>query len=135
MNKPVTQTIMRSGLGAVRGLGSAKSSTTTEHWYAERAAAVALIPLTLWFIYSMLSMIGASRTAVGAWAGHTVNATLLLALVWLTFQHLIMGLSSVMTDYIHGEKKRMVSMLAMKGVLGLFCIAGLVAVLKLALVG
>ncbi len=135
MNKPVTQTIMRSGLGAVRGLGSAKSSTTTEHWFAERVAAMALIPLTLWFIYSILSMVGAPRSTVAAWAAHPLNATFMLALVWLTFQHLMMGLGSVMTDYIHGEKKRMVAILAMRGVLGLFCVAGLLAVLKLAVVG
>ncbi len=133
MNKPITQTIMRSGLGRARGLGSAK--TGAAHWFAERVTSVALVPLTLWFIFSVLSLLAAPRAAVAAWAGHTVNATLLLALVLITFQHMAMGLQVVMEDYIHDEKPRMVWMLLMKAVVGLFGLAALLAVLKLALAG
>ena len=131
MNKPATQTIMRSGLGRARGLGSAK--TGAAHWFAERVSSVALVPLTLWFVYSVFSLLGAPRAAVAAWASHTVNATLLLALVLITFQHMAMGLQVVMEDYIHEEKPRLVWILLMKAVVGLFGLAALLAVLKLAL--
>jgi succinate dehydrogenase / fumarate reductase membrane anchor subunit len=131
MSKSPTQTIMRSGLGRARGLGSAK--TGAAHWFAERVTSLALVPLTLWFIFSVFFLLGAPRTAVAAWAGQTVNATLLFALVLITFQHMAMGLQVVMEDYMHNEKQRMLSILLMKATVGLFGIAALLAVLKLAL--
>jgi succinate dehydrogenase / fumarate reductase membrane anchor subunit len=133
MTKSATQTIMRSGLGRARGLGSAKSGTT--RWFAERITAAALVPLSLWFICSILSLVGASRAAVAAWAGQIVHATLLLALVLITFQHMAMGLQVVMEDYIHAEKQRLVWILVMKAVVGLLGIAATLAILKLALAG
>ncbi len=133
MSKSPTQTIMRSGLGRARGLGSAK--TGAAHWFAERATGLALVPLTLWFIYSVLSLLGAPRAAVVAWGGHTVNATLLLALVLIMFHHMSMGLQVVMEDYIHSEKRRLVSVLLMKAVVGLFGLAATLAIIKLALAG
>ena len=133
MSKSPPQTIMRSGLGRARGLGSAK--TGAAHWFAERATGLALVPLTLWFIYSVLSLLGAPRAAVVAWGGHTVNATLLLALVLIMFHHMSMGLQVVMEDYIHSEKRRLVSVLLMKAVVGLFGLAATLAIIKLALAG
>ncbi len=131
MTKSPTQTIMRSGLGRARGLGSA--NTGAAHWFAERVTSIALVPLTLWFIFSVFALLGAPRAAVAAWAGQTVNATLLLALVLITFQHMAMGLQVVMEDYMHNEKQRMLAILLMKATVGLFGLAALLAVLKLAL--
>jgi succinate dehydrogenase / fumarate reductase membrane anchor subunit len=48
-NKPVQVHIMRSQLGRARGLGAAKSGAA--HWWAQRLTAVALVPLTLWFVW------------------------------------------------------------------------------------
>lgn len=133
MTKPVIQTIMRSDLGRARGLGAGKGGTA--HWLAERLTALALVPLTLWFVYSMVSLLGAPRAAAMAWAGHTVNATLLIALLLITFKHLTLGVQVIMEDYIHSEGSRFASILAMKAVAGLFCIAGVLATIKLALAG
>lgn len=41
---------MRSPLGHAIGLGSAKEGV--EHWWTERVTAVALVPLSLWFVAS-----------------------------------------------------------------------------------
>ncbi len=125
------QTVMRSGLGKARGLGSAK--TGTAHWWAERATSIALVPLTLWFILAMFRLVSAPRFAVMAWAGNPLNATLLLALVIITFHHMALGLQVVIEDYVHAEKTRLASLLAMKGLTALLAIAAIVAVLKLAL--
>jgi len=132
MEKSPTQTIMRSGLSRARGLGSAKSGTA--HWWAERVTSIALVPLTLWFILVMFRLVGASRSEVYGWAGNPVNATLMLALVGITFHHMALGLQVVMEDYIHDEKTRLGLILLMKAVTALLAIAAIVAVLKLALV-
>jgi succinate dehydrogenase / fumarate reductase membrane anchor subunit len=127
------QTVMRSGLGKARGLGSAKTGTT--HWWAERVTSIALVPLTFWFILAMFRLVAVPRAAVMVWAGNPVNATLLLALVLITFHHMALGLQVVIEDYVHAEKTRLASLLAMKGLTALLAIASVVAVLKLALAG
>jgi succinate dehydrogenase / fumarate reductase membrane anchor subunit len=120
---------MRSHLAAARGLGAAKSGT--EHWWVERITAVALVPLTLWFICSVLSMLGAEQPVVAAWAGHPLNAALLLALVLLTFHHAQLGLQVVWEDYLHRAGTRMAFILATKAAALLLGLLASLAVLKL----
>ena len=55
---PPKISVMRSQLGRVRGAGAARSGV--EHWQVERLTALALIPLTLWFLISVISMLGAT---------------------------------------------------------------------------
>lgn len=125
--------VMRSQLGRARGLGAAR--TGTAHWWAERATSVALVPLTLWFVYVAIHLSGLPRAAVSAWASHPLNATLLAALVLVTFHHMQLGLQVVMDDYIHGERPRMLALLAMKGVVALLALTSIISVLKLAFAG
>lgn len=123
--------VMRSQLGRARGTGSAHSGV--HHWYAERITAIALIPLTLWFIASVLRLISAPWEAVALWAGAPVNTALLLALVAVTFYHMQLGLQVVLEDYVSAKWFMNILNLLTKGatwILGL--IAG-VSVLKLAL--
>jgi succinate dehydrogenase / fumarate reductase membrane anchor subunit len=122
--------IMRSQLGRARGLGAARSGTA--HWWAERVTSVALVPLTLWFVWSAIHLAGLPRAAMAAWASRPLTATLLVALVLTTFHHMQLGLQAVMDDYIHDERTRMLSLLAMKGVTALLALAALISVLKLA---
>jgi succinate dehydrogenase / fumarate reductase, membrane anchor subunit len=57
--KTVQIDIMRSQLGRARGLGAAKSGAA--HWWAQRVTAIALVPLTLWFVWAALRLVGASH--------------------------------------------------------------------------
>ena len=119
---------MRSHLGRVRGLGSAKSGV--EHWWVERLTAIALIPLTVWFVVSVLTLLGADQPSVVQWAGRPVNTVLLLALVIMTFHHMQLGLQVVIDDYV--KAGHLAVTLLNKGaavILGLFAI---VAILKMA---
>ena len=45
---------MRTPLAEVRGIGSAK--TGAHHWWAQRLTAIALVPLFLWFVASLVSL-------------------------------------------------------------------------------
>jgi succinate dehydrogenase / fumarate reductase membrane anchor subunit len=131
--EPASPVIMRSMLGRARGLGSAKSGTAT--WWAERVTSLALIPLTLWFVVAVLSLHGASRADVMHWAANPITATLLVALVLATFQHMQLGLQAVIEDYIHVEAVKTTSLLVMKAVVLLLGLACLISVLKLAFAG
>ncbi len=125
--------IMRSQLGRVRGLGSARSGTA--HWWAERVTSLALIPLTIWFLFAALHLTGHSRLDVAHWAANPINATLLVATLLVTFHHTALGLQVVLEDYIHIERVRMASLLAVKGLCALLALASVIAVLKLAFTG
>jgi succinate dehydrogenase / fumarate reductase membrane anchor subunit len=121
--------IMRSQLGRARGLGAARSGLA--HWWMQRLTAIALVPLSLWFIASVLALGGASRAAMKIWVGHPINAVLLACLVIATFHHMQLGLQVVIEDYIHTERRKLAALLVMKAVTILLGLLSLIAVLRL----
>ena len=123
--------IMRSQLGRARGLGAAKSGL--QHWWMQRLTAVALVPLTLWFIYSVLTLLGATHTALITWMRSPLHLVLLLALIAATHQHMQLGLQTVIEDYVHTDRYRMAAMLAMKGATILLALTAVISVLKMGL--
>ena len=122
--------IMRSHLGRVRGLGSAKSGV--EHWWVERLTAIALVPLTIWFVVAVLMHLGQPQLAVVHWVAHPVNTVLLLALVMLTFHHMQLGLQVVIDDYVNDTRSHLVVSLLNKGASLLLALFAIVAILKMA---
>ena len=125
--------VLRSQLGRARGLGAAKSGTG--EWWAERVTSVALVPLTLWFVYVVLHLAGRARVEVAHFVASPVNAALLLALVLITFHHMQLGLKVVVEDYVHREFARVATLLAIQAATLLLGLACSVAVLKLAFTG
>jgi succinate dehydrogenase / fumarate reductase membrane anchor subunit len=123
--------VMRSQLGRVRGLGSAKSGVAT--WWAERVTSIALVPLTLWFIFSLFGLIGASQEQVANWLAGPVPIVLMLCLIATTFHHMQLGLQVVIEDYIHKDATRFVLLLALRFATVLLALAAAVSVLKLGL--
>jgi succinate dehydrogenase / fumarate reductase membrane anchor subunit len=121
---------LRSTLGRVRGLGSAKEGVA--HWWAQRTTAVALVPLALWFVASVIWLAGADYAAVAAWFKSPFNATLMILLVVATFYHAALGLQVVLEDYVHHEGQKIVSILIVKGLAGLAGLLAVVSTLKLA---
>lgn len=130
-NKAPHIDIMRSQLGRARGLGSAKSGL--HHWIAQRLTAVALVPLTLWFVFSVFSLQGANHAGLIAWMQSPLHLVLLLALIAATFHHMQLGLQTVIEDYIHGDSCRMVALMAMRGITILLALTAIVSALKIGL--
>jgi succinate dehydrogenase membrane anchor subunit len=123
--------IMRSQLGRARGLGAAKSGL--HHWWAQRVTAMALLPLSLYFVLSVLILAGSSQAEVAAYIAEPWNAVLFIALIVALFYHLALGLQVVIEDYVHGEGAKLASLLVMRGVVVLLALASLISVLKLAI--
>jgi succinate dehydrogenase / fumarate reductase membrane anchor subunit len=122
---------LRTPLSRVRGLGSAKEGTS--HWWAQRVTAIALVPLTLWFIAFIIPIIGADYAAARLWISHPVNALLLVLLLITTFYHALLGLQVIIEDYVHAEWLKVTSLLAMKFILIVLGASALFAVLRIAL--
>ena len=125
------QTSMRSGLGRVRGLGSARDGVS--HWWMQRLAAVALVPLSLWFVFSVAALRGASQADVQAWIASPLVTVLLLLVVVATFLHLAMGLQTVIEDYIRDGVAKVAALLAVKWACVLFGLASVLAILRIAI--
>ncbi|MDF1750525.1 MAG: succinate dehydrogenase, hydrophobic membrane anchor protein [Alphaproteobacteria bacterium] len=121
---------LKTPLGPVRGLGSARSGT--RHWWMQRVTAVALLPLTLWFVFSVISHAGAEYGEMAIWLATPFNAILMLLLIAATFHHLQLGLQVVVEDYIHGEAAKVAVMLVIKLASVALAVAAAFAVLKVA---
>ena len=122
---------MRSPLGRAIGLGSAKEGV--EHWWRQRVTALALVPLTLWFVIAVIGLIDADHGVFVAWVRNPMAALLLVLLLVATFYHTALGLQVVIEDYIHGEAMRLAALLVMRLLCVVFAVRGILAVAKLAL--
>lgn len=121
----------RSPLSNARGLGAARSGT--HHWWMQRLTALALVPLCLWFVYSLLCVAGADFAQASAWLGSPWVAVTMSLFVIALFYHSALGVQVVIEDYVHGEFARMGSLVLSKFVHILLAAACLFAVLKTAL--
>lgn len=124
---------IRTPLGRARGMGSAK--TGTGHWWAQRVTALALIPLVIWFVISMIVVTGADHEAALAFIGSPINAVLLTLLIVAVFHHGQLGLQVVIEDYIHTRWLEVALILAVKGGAIFLGVASVYAVIAIALGG
>jgi succinate dehydrogenase / fumarate reductase, membrane anchor subunit len=92
---------MRTPLGKVRGLGSAKQGT--EHFWLQRVTAVALVPLAIFFVFLVVTLTSAPFEVALARVGSPVIAVLLLATILAGVVHMRLGMQVIIEDYVHGE--------------------------------
>jgi succinate dehydrogenase / fumarate reductase membrane anchor subunit len=107
----------RSPLSKARGLGSAGEGA--HHWWLQRVTAIALIPLTLWFMASAVMLAGKPRSAVFTWLNCPVSAVLMILFLFTAFYHASLGVQVVIEDYISNKMWRKLAILTEK----FFCIA------------
>jgi succinate dehydrogenase / fumarate reductase membrane anchor subunit len=122
---------LRSPLGRVLGMGSAKDGTG--HWWAQRVSAVALIPLTIWFFVSLLELPALDYGTVRAWARQPWSGLLAVLLVAVLTYHSYLGTTVVIEDYVHGSGRKLCSLLLLKFLYVLFGGAAILAILRVAL--
>ena len=117
-------------LSKVKGLGSAKEGTT--HFWHQRLTALILIPLVLWFGFSIAAMPVDHATLTG-WIAHPAVTIALILLILATFYHSQLGLQIVIEDYVSTHSIRIVSIILVNFLCLIFAIIGVVAVLKITL--
>ena len=124
---------LRSPLGRALGLGSAKEGV--EHWWVQRVTAVALVPLTLWFVAALVAHLGADHAAAVAWLRSPLTAVAMILLVLATFVHMALGLQVVIEDYVHHEATKIASLVLVRFACWALGAAALFAVLRVAFGG
>lgn len=123
---------MRSGqtpLHRVEDMGSAH--TGTSHFWRERITALALVPLSLWFVYVTLGMVGASVVVPAQFFQHPWNGALMAAFISFSLYHAALGLQVVIEDYVHTAGAKIFSLLAIRGALLACWTVSIFAVLRI----
>jgi succinate dehydrogenase / fumarate reductase membrane anchor subunit len=124
---------LRSPLATVLGQGSAKGGV--HHWWVQRLTSVALVPLGVWFVVSVLSLPSFDHATVSAWMGQLWTAVFLILLVLTAAWHSQLGVRVVVEDYVHGHGSKALVLALVTFFHVVLAVAGVLAILKVALGG
>lgn len=119
---------LRSPLSKAVGLGSAKHGFS--HWWWQRVTAIALVPLSLWFIFSVLKLIGVSHGVAAIWLSSPINATIMLLFVLTALYHAQTGLQVVIEDYVHTKWMNLSLLLLTKFASVIMALLAIISVFK-----
>ena len=122
---------LRTPLGQVLGLGSAKDGTG--HFWGQRVSGVGLLLLGLWFVCSLATMPGFSHAEAIAFIGAPLNGVLLLLLVVTLAYHSQLGVQVVIEDYVHGHGLKLVSLTISRFAHIFLAVAAIYAIIKIGL--
>lgn len=123
----------RSRLGRARGLGSAHEGV--HHWWAQRLSALALIPLGLWLVASLVCLAGADYATVSQWLSGPFTLGAFGLTILISVYHAVLGVQIVIEDYIHAKpiKLALLILLPMCGVA--LIVTALISLLTIAFAG
>ncbi|NND81486.1 MAG: succinate dehydrogenase, hydrophobic membrane anchor protein [Gammaproteobacteria bacterium] len=124
---------LRSPLSKAQGLGSAKHGFS--HWWWQRVTAIALIPLTLWFVYSLVCLLGSDHAQLSQWLAQPINASLVLLFVLTALFHGQTGMQVVIEDYVHSTWLNLTLLLSIKFASVAMAVLAIISVLKVVLGG
>jgi|SRR5262249_17227165 succinate dehydrogenase / fumarate reductase membrane anchor subunit len=108
---------LRTPLGHVRGLGSARSGT--RHFWHQRLTSLASVPLSVFFVALLVALLGRNHAATVQILGSPWVAILLLLFILTITYHMQIGMQEIIEDYAHGEISKLVLLIANT----FFCIA------------
>lgn len=120
---------LRTPLGKVMGLGSAKEGTG--HWWMQRVTAIALIGLGLWFMISLVTIGDLGYHSTIAWLARPLNAVLLSSFVLTMLYHSKLGVQIVIEDYVSSPAWKVAGLLLSVFVHLLLAMAGVIAILRI----
>ena len=116
-------------LRRVRQLGSARDGL--REWRLQRLTALALIPLGLYFASSIIWLAKSDQATAVAWLSSPVTALVVILFLLAGFGHALVGLRSVLLDYVHTRARLVAAALLVRAAAVILASAGVLAVLKL----
>ena len=119
------ETVLRQ----VRHLGSARSGL--REWRLQRLTALALLPLGLYFAASILWLATSDRVTAVDWLASPVPALLVILFVLAGLAHALIGLNSVLLDYVHSRAPLLAGELLVRAGAVILAGASVLAILKL----
>ncbi|MBN8818454.1 MAG: succinate dehydrogenase, hydrophobic membrane anchor protein [Sphingobium sp. SCN 64-10] len=122
-----------TGIGRVRGLGSAKSGT--HHWIVQRVTAVGNALLVTWLIASLAMLPAHDHAAITGWLAQPIVAVPMMLMLVSVFYHIRLGLQVLIEDYVHDDGLKF-AVLILLNFFVIGCAAtGLFSVAKIAFAG
>lgn len=121
----------RSPLSKARGLGAAGQGV--HHWTVQRFSAIALVPLALWFAFSLGSLAPLDYDAFRDWLSQPWVPVLLVLFFGAAYYHASLGIQVVVEDYVHSEFMRNATIVGVKLVLLLLATSTIISILTTAL--
>jgi succinate dehydrogenase / fumarate reductase membrane anchor subunit len=119
---------LRTPLGKVLGLGSARDGT--DHWWAQRISAAGLALLGLWFAGSLLLLDSFAYADVAAFIAAPINAVLMSLLCLTVAYHSQLGVQVVIEDYVHATGLKVVSLVSSRFVHIFIAVLSVYAILR-----
>ena len=101
------------------------------HWKFQRYTAIAIIPLSVWLVYSILCMKDYSFQQTYSWFSSPFNAFFVILFFINSFLHLKLGLQIVVEDYIHSVKYRNLTILLINISCYIFASVAILAILSM----
>ena len=90
---------IRTATSRVRYLGTARSGTR-DSWHM-RVTSIALIPLSIAFVWLILSLVHKDYAAARAELSRPIPAILMVLFLLSSVYHMKLGMQSIIDDYIH----------------------------------
>ena len=125
----MTRQSFRSPLALAVGLGSAKNGV--RHWRAQRITAVALLPLSVWFVALIVAHAGSDYAVFKAWMRTPFASGCMILLLIALFHHSALGLQVVVEDYIHSGA-RFIAVIAVRLCCYVLAVVGIIAIVRIA---
>ena len=125
----ITRDPYRSPIKRVRGYGSAHDGT--HHFWVQRLTAVALVPLLVWLVVSVVGLTDASHGGFVAWVATPLNSMLLVIALVALFWHSMLGVQVVIEDYVHHAGAKLVLLIGSKFAHVFLAAAAIFAVLRI----
>ncbi|MFK5984433.1 MAG: succinate dehydrogenase, hydrophobic membrane anchor protein [Pseudomonadota bacterium] len=122
---------LQSDIAKAKGLGSGHQGTA--HFIHQRLTALALIPLVLWFCFSLVSLPNMDYNSIIQWIQMPINTVLLMLIVAAAFYHLQLGLQVVIEDYVSSYPIKLLSIILTNFACFFLAILGLYSILKISL--
>jgi succinate dehydrogenase / fumarate reductase, membrane anchor subunit len=122
---------LRAPLAHVRGLGSAKEGVG--HWWYQRLTAIALAPLSIFFVWLVFYLLNAEYSVIRETIGNPVIAVLLMSFMVCLFYHGQLGLQVIVEDYVHHRAAELTLLVLIKFSAFLFSMASVLAIARVAL--
>jgi succinate dehydrogenase / fumarate reductase membrane anchor subunit len=82
---------------------SGRPGSASRHWRNQRLTAIALIPLALWFLVSLLRQPSLDHAVVAGWFAKPLQALLAALLGAALLWHSMQGVQEVVEDYARGR--------------------------------
>lgn len=111
------------------GLGSAKSGL--HHWIIQRITAIALIPLSLWFVYAFIVLVTGSYEQALGWLSSPWTVTFAILFIVLMFYHGYLGLQVIIEDYVYQPSYKWALLISVKFMSVLMAVLASLSILKI----